>query len=124
MFKVNAPSDCGNAPKKKILLDFNIAFANADVDAIVRYLSDDIVWEIVGDKTIKGISDVKASLDEMAAYRAEELSLFQIITHGKEASAHGFFRFKDQNVAFADFYTFTSAGSSKIKHLTSYIVKI
>ena len=43
MTKITVNADCGNAPKKQILLDLNIAYARADIDAILENLSDDIV---------------------------------------------------------------------------------
>ena len=103
MLEVNIPFDCENAPKKKILADFNIAFAKGQVDEIASHLADDIVWEMVGDKTVKGISNVKALLEEMADYIAEGLDIHQIITHGKDASVRGELRFKNESIAFADF---------------------
>ena len=120
MLELHIPSDCGNSPQKKLLADFNIAFAKGQVDEIASHLAEDIVWEMVGDKTVKGISEVKALLEEMADYKAEGLNIYQIITHGKDASARGKLRFKNESIAFADFYEFSSAGSKKIKRLISY----
>lgn len=120
MLETHIPADCGNAPKKKLLADFNIAFANGQVEEIASHLTDDIIWEMVGDKTVKGIAEVRVLLEEMAHYKAKELHIHQLITHGKDASARGELRFENERIAFADFYEFSSAGSKKIKRLISY----
>lgn len=122
MLEVNIPSDRGNAPKKKLLADFNIAFAKGQVDEITSHFTVDITWERVGDKTVRGISKVKALLEKLADYNAEELHIHQIITHGKEASARGELVFKNERIVFADFYEFSSAGSKKIRRMISYAI--
>jgi ketosteroid isomerase-like protein len=52
--KVQAPADAGSAPRKQFLVDFNKAFAESDVDYIISHVSEDVVWEMVGDKKVQG----------------------------------------------------------------------
>ncbi len=58
MLKIIAPKDCDNAPKRRLIKDLNIAFANADIPALLPYFHEDIVWEMVNDRTISGIDNV------------------------------------------------------------------
>jgi len=51
--------DCGNAPKKLLLKELNIAFARGDSEKILSFVTDDIVWEIVGEKRLKGIENFR-----------------------------------------------------------------
>ena len=44
MPKITIHADCGDAPEKALLRDLNIAFANADVESILGFFSDDIRW--------------------------------------------------------------------------------
>lgn len=123
MLDIQYPRDCGNAPKKKVILDFNIAFANGDVDGILAFLTDNAVWEMVGDRTLAGRNEIRAALQEMSVFKAEKLEVLQIITHGKDASACGVLEFGESRVMFADFYEFTSAGSRQIKRMRSFAHK-
>lgn len=52
--KIIAPEDCGNAPKKLILRDFNIAFYTGDKDFILDNISENITWNIIGDSIVQG----------------------------------------------------------------------
>ena len=54
MTKITITADCGDAPKT-LLRDLNIAFARADVEAILALMSDDVVWRMVG----AGVSEGK-----------------------------------------------------------------
>ena len=54
MTEILIKPDCGNAPRKKLLEDFNIAFATGDADFIIQNVSTDIQWTIFGDKVITG----------------------------------------------------------------------
>lgn len=120
MLDVQYPDDCGNAPKKKVILALNIAFAKGDVEGVLAFLDPAATWEMVGDKVLRGHGQIGSMLRHMAGYQARKLEMFQIITHGKDASACGVLEFGDSRVRFADFYEFTSAGSSKLKRMTSF----
>ena len=123
--KISLPEDCGNAPRKRFIADFNIAFANGDMEFLTNCFAENAVWEMVGDKTIEGLENIISSLKEMADYRAESLELKSVITHGKLAAAEGTLSFGEENtIAFCDTYEFTSAGKNKIKRLNSYIVEL
>src|SRR5687768_632095 len=65
MVKVNVQPDCGNAPKKLFIRDFMIAFANSDTPSILDCLADDAVWEMVGERTLNGKSEVEAAQGKM-----------------------------------------------------------
>lgn len=121
MLDLEYPNDCGNAPKKKIILDFNIAFAHGDVEGVLAFLSPGAIWEVVGDNTWSGTAEIQTALKGMGSIKARKLNIQQIITHGKDASAHGVMEFVEGRIRFADFYEFTSAGSSKIKRMLTFV---
>lgn len=121
--RVQYPSGCGNAPKKDLLIDFNIAFARGEVGDVLNFLTDNALWKMVGDRTLQGKNEIEPFLEDMSKLRAKHLLIQQVITHGKDAGAHGVLDFGHHHrVAFADFYEFASAGSNKIKRITSYAV--
>jgi hypothetical protein len=121
--KIDINADCRNAPKKEFLRDFNIAFARADTDFILKSISDDIVWDIFGDKKIEGKDAFTAAVNDMSAYNPEELTIHNIITHGREAAVNGEFQMAgNKRYAFCDVYEFVSAGKNIIRHLYTYVV--
>ena len=116
--------DCGNAPKKAFLRDFNVAFAQADIPILLAAVTDDFRWEMVGDKVISGKEAFATALEEMKQYTASELTIDTIITHGREAAVSGTMTMEDgKRFSFADIYTFRGAKGDRIAALTSYVVE-
>ena len=123
MTKINVIPDCGNAPRKTFLRDFNIAFATGDADFIVEHVSDHITWEMVGDKTISGKEALSQAIHEMKDYTADESHILHMITHGKSAVLTGVIKMDGKTYDFCDVYEFVSAGKNILKHLKSYEIK-
>ncbi|WP_067147780.1 nuclear transport factor 2 family protein [Pseudotamlana agarivorans] len=125
MVKIITNTDCGNAPKKEFIKQFNIAFAQGDIDFISENVTDNFEWQMIGKKQIKGKSNFIEALKEMQAEDVVELILEKVLTHGKEGAASGILKMKNgKDYAFSDFYTFSSAKGSQIKALTSYVIEI
>lgn len=125
MAKISTPSDCGNSQKKEFIKDFNIAFADGNMDYILDNISDNIEWTIVGDKKIIGRESVENTLKEMANYKVSELIIDKILTHGKDAAATGIMRMENgKSYAFSDFYEFSSAKGEMIKSMVSFAIEV
>ncbi|MCE7053132.1 nuclear transport factor 2 family protein [Algoriphagus sp. AGSA1] len=125
MTKIISSPSCGNSPKMEFLKEFNIAFAKGDVNFLIESVTDDIVWNIVGDKQIKGKVDFAGELEKMKGYKASELVLDQILSHGKEGAANGTMKMEDGKIyAFSDFYRFKGAKGVKIQSISSYIIEV
>ena len=117
--------DCGNAPRKELLKAFNIAFARGDAGFILEHVAPDIVWHMVGDRTVRGMEQFAEALDEMKGSKATELHIHNIITHGNTAAADGILKFGQKSYAFCDVYKFSGAAkTAKIKEITSYVIGI
>ena len=125
MTKIIASPNCGNSPKMEFLKQFNIAFAEGDIAFLTKKVTDNIVWNIIGDKKIEGIEAFTEELEKMRSVRATELKLDQILSHGKEGAANGIMIMENSNqYAFSDFYVFQSAKGEKIQAITSYCIKL
>lgn len=122
--KIKIPKGCDNAPKKQTIIAFNSAFAEVNIDKVLSFLSDKVVWEMVGNQTIIGKTEVRKILENQVEYKAKGLTIEHIITHGALASADGFLDMGKITVAFCDIYEFTSAGSHTIKSIKSYIMEV
>ncbi|MYA78628.1 MAG: nuclear transport factor 2 family protein [Gemmatimonadetes bacterium] len=125
MPNITVKPDCKNAPKKALLRDFISAFAHADIEGVLSPMSDDIVWNLVGDSVIEGKENVRALLEAMQGVGTSDLVIESIITHGREAAVNGVIRSNSgQAHAFCDVVQFTSASSMKIKTMTSYSIAV
>lgn len=125
MTKVTVHADCGNAPKKLVLRDLNIAFAKADVEGILDHFTDDIRWQMVGEADLRGKEAVRESLEAMKGMVASELVILSIITHGSEGAVNGVITTEQGgSFAFCDVYRFESASSKKIKSMMSYAISL
>lgn len=125
MTKITVQPDCGNSPKKEFLKNFNVAFGKGKAQFIIDCVTDDIVWNMVGDKTIIGKEDFAKAINKMKDKEASELFIEKIITHGKEGATNGIITMKNRKkYAFCDVYEFKSSSSKMLKTLTSYVIEI
>lgn len=123
--KIVVPEDCENAPRKELIRDFNIAFAENKKDKILEFMANDIVWVMVGKKIMNGKEEAAKFLETIGDEIAEELILDTIITHGDTAACDGVIKFAKMAVAFCDVYKFTGHDQdAKIKELTSYGIEL
>lgn len=125
MTKITTTIHCGNSPKMAFIKQFNSAFAQGDVEFLAENVTDEIVWNILGDKKITGKENFLKALEQMKAEKASELILEQILSHGKEGAANGIMKMENGNdYAFSDFYIFNNAKGTQVKSITSYVIKI
>lgn len=125
MVKIIVEEDCGNAPKKEYVRDFNIAFAQNDVDKVLSMMTDDATWRMVGGETYQGGVAIRQALQKMGEAEAQELRLDHILSHGNQCAADGLITYKNSKVAFCDVYVFSShAKDAKIKELISYAIEV
>lgn len=124
-FNIHCLEDCGNAPKKQLLKEFIIARLKKDISFCEQWMTDDCIWELVGEQLIEGKERV---LHRFAKGNDDilELHIHHIITHGNVASLNGTILLKEEKaISFCDIYKFGSFGKkAKIKHITSYIIRM
>ena len=130
MLNIRVDEDCGNAPKKLLLRDFEIAFAQNDVAHLREQVAADIHWNRVGDKVLEGAeamaAEMAAGLAQSQSPKATELTLTNIITHGKTGAVDGMLTLEDgSSYAFCHVYSFSSnAKNAKIKAITAYVIAL
>jgi hypothetical protein len=126
MIKITIHEDCGNAPKKLFLKDFIVAAASLDSAFIARNTTEDIRWNLVGDRCISGKQDVLTEFQRSRSDDVAELIINTIITHGYNGAADGLLKFKDGKiVAFCDVYQFrASTNNAPIKAITTYAITL
>jgi hypothetical protein len=125
MTKVILSEDCGNSPKNMFLKNLTIAHAKGDLKFILSSVTDEIVWNFIGDKTYSGINEFTEYVKEMSKEKAAEIIIHQISTHGVSGAVNGEVKLKNGELyGFCDVYRFSNAKGEKVKSITSYIIKI
>jgi len=113
--------DCGNAPRKLLLHDFYKGVYRGETASLTDFLHEQFVWEFPGG-TIQ--NDKKAALEYLSQYyasRMRQLTITNMITHGPEAAVSGTVLTESGlEYHFCEIFTFSSAGSAKIKRVSSF----
>jgi SnoaL-like protein len=113
--------DCGNAPRKLLLQGFYQCLYRNELEYLAEYLHEHFVWDFPGG-TIR--QDKKAALEYLSQYyaaRMRQLTITNIITHGAEAAVCGTVLTESGlEYHFCDIFTFSSAGRSMIKYISSF----
>jgi hypothetical protein len=123
MTKINVRPDCGNAPRKSFLKEFNTALAKGVIKFLDKAISEDISYEIVGHIKIAGKEKYLNHLPDQIFWKVKELTIDTIITHGADASVSGQIKTKDnQSFKFCDVYRFKSAGGMTILSIDRFLV--
>lgn len=125
MVNVNVKPDCGNAPRKLFLRDYHIALASHNLPPILESVANDVQWEKVGTRLLKGKAEFERGLENLWDNKPDSVTIDNIITHGNTASVNGTLTDVVGEVyGFCDVYVFTSnAKDAKIKSITSYLIK-
>ena len=118
------PKDCGNAPKKQILIQFTLAVWNKKMDVIQQYAHESIEWHQLKIKKTSGLHEFMEAIQAGSTKTIERLEVFHVITHGKWASMNGVITYEDKSIVdFCDVYTFNNhSKSAKIIEVKSYQV--
>jgi len=125
MAKIISSTNCGNSPKMTFLKEFNIAFAKNNLDFIIENVTDEIVWNIIGDRKIEGREDFMDELKKMKSEKTTELFIDQILSHGKTGASNGIIKMQNgKKYAFSDFYVFQNTKTTQLKSITSYVIEI
>lgn len=124
MGKISIQPNCGNSPRKQFLRDLNVAFVNGDEEYLLSNISENINWEILGKIKVAGQEDYLNAIMNHKLWKAKELVVDTIITHGPDASVSGTFISSDNSkYAFCDIYRFKGAGGFVINSIATFLIK-
>ncbi|CAM1363286.1 conserved hypothetical protein [Tenacibaculum litoreum] len=104
MLKIISSPSCGNSPKMTLLKEFNIALAKGDLEFLTESVTDEIVWNIIGDRKVEGKEEFIEELKKIKEKEVIELTLEQILSHGKEGAVNGTIKMRNgKNILFQTF---------------------
>lgn len=113
-----------SAKNKEIVEKVNASFAEGEMEGFLSFCADDLVWTMVGSKTVKGKDAIR---EWMASMNIEppKFTVDNIIAEGDFVITHGDMTMKEKDgktvpYAYCDIYRFTDG---KIAELSSFVVK-
>lgn len=122
--RILCAEDCGNAPKKILIRDYEIAVAKNAAGDFLPYLANHCVWEIIGERELQGVENIQSTVQEESSRKPIELHIENILTHGTIGAANGTMKYQNSSLAFCNIYHFTSFKNAKIKRITSYRISM
>lgn len=123
--KVIRSEDCGNSPKNIFLEKLTIAIAKGDAKFILRSITEDIRWHMVGERVIEGKEDLKKVLQETKENAVAELTMYHITSHGKAGAVNGRLKVRGGRTQdFCSVYEFGNAKGVNVKEITLYVIEI
>ena len=109
---------------KKIVEKVNASFGENNVEGFLTFCADDVVWTIVGEKTVTGKDAIRQWLASMDI-EPPKFTVANVIGEGDFVTAYGDMTMKDKTgktvpYAYCDIYKFRGG---KILELKSFITK-
>jgi hypothetical protein len=122
--KILRSKDCGNSPKNKFIEELEIAIAKSDIEFLLNRVTEDIHWNIVGHKSVRGAGKLSEALRRASPASAiTELTIHHIVTHGKAGAVNGVRKYKDGVTCdFCTVYEFSSAKGTSVSGITHYAI--
>ena len=122
MTKVSVSEDCGNSPKNIFVQDLTVALAKGDSSFLLKGVSDDVCWNMVGEKSIQGKENFAAALKGFE--KAKELIVEHVATHGKAGAVNGKMKMTNgEMIAFCHVFEFSNTKGTEVREITSYMIR-
>ena len=118
--KINSSKDCGNSPKQKFAEDFTIAILKKDLPYLEEHSEENLQISHNGKESESGLGLLLGYVPE----KARAISIHNVISHGKKASANARLETKNSgNIEFAFFFQFSNAKGTSISEITFYKIE-
>lgn len=123
--EIFVPKDCGNAPRKLVLIDFVTNVVKQNIEVLHEHITEHIEWHNVAtNQLIRGRKQFLDEVKMMNIEGAKSLRFAYVITHGKTTSVNGTLFFDGAKLHFNDVIEFSQAGNKgKIKKVISFWIK-
>ncbi|MGA8852851.1 MAG: nuclear transport factor 2 family protein [Christiangramia sp.] len=115
--------------KEELLRKLNDAFANCNTQFLANSVTNDILWKIVGEKTISGKKEFEESLEKMRLGGPMKITIEDITISDEKSVVEGMVEFKIEpgklrKYAFCDIYIFSETDERKFRELRTYVTQI
>lgn len=115
--------------KEKFLREVNKAYTDGNSGFLMDHITDDVCWEIVGEKYISGKSEFQEVLDQMKEMPSMEVQVDKIIINDQYGIAEGVVISRNRlgqkkQFGFCDIYKFSDGPKIRIRNIKSYVIDI
>jgi len=117
MIKVSGPSEPPASTQSKLLQAFAIALADANVPALLRLITTDVVWQPVGRRAVSGVDGFLRTVTRYGP--ATELTIDTLITEGRAGAVSGTLVFGRKRRTFCLVCRFDGA-QGMVRSITAY----
>jgi len=113
------------ADRKTIVENINAAFAENNLEKVLSFCTEDLIWTMVGDKTVKGKDAIRQWIASMNP-EPPQLMIQQIIAEGDVVIARGDMIMKDSKdenahtYSFCDIYRFAG---DRVVELIAFVIE-
>jgi ketosteroid isomerase-like protein len=110
---------------KEIVKKVNESFTAGNTDGFLEHCSDNVVWNMVGDKETKGKTAIKNWMSQMEGMEPPKFTVDKIVAEGDSVVCYGDMTMKGEDgkegkYSYVDAYQFSGG---KIAELRSFVVK-
>jgi uncharacterized protein len=114
-----------SADRKNIVEQINAAFAENNLEKVLSFCTDDLVWTMVGDTTVKGKDAIRRWIGSMNP-QPPQLMIQQIVAEGDVAIARGDMIMKDSTDGIAHTYSFCDVyrfAGDRVAELIAFVIR-
>jgi ketosteroid isomerase-like protein len=114
---------------EKFLRLVNDAFSKGDTQFLLKHVTEDFSWIIVGEKTVGGPTELTEALDGMKNMPPMKIDIHHVMTTGNSGVVEGVVVGRNRNdqkkyFGFCDIYKLAGEEELKIKRMTSYVIDV
>ncbi len=115
--------------KEKFLREVNKAYTDGNSRFLMDHITDDICWEIVGEKYIGGKNEFQQVLDQMQEMPSMEIQVDNIFINDNFGIVEGVVVSRNRlgqkkHFGFCDIYKFVDKSDITIGSIKSYVIDI
>ncbi len=115
--------------KEDFLRKVNQAFVEGDRQFLLESISEDICWDIVGEKMLSGKNEFSDALEQMRELPPIQIDIHKVVIQDATAVVSGIVVGRNhvgqkKNFGFCDVYELMDSEGLKISKMTSYVIDI
>ena len=115
--------------KEQFLRRVNKAFVDSDREFLLQSISDNICWDIVGEKLVSGKTEFSEALEQMQEMPPINIDIQKVVIQDESAVVSGIVVGRNhlgqkKNFSFCDIYELKNDEGWKIDKMTSYVIDI
>ena len=114
------------ADRKAVIEHINDAFAENNLEKVLSFCTNDFIWTMVGDTSVKGKDAIRQWMASMDVEPPQELNIQQVLSEGDTVITRGDMMMKGRkepaahSYAFCDVYRFKG---DKVAELTAFVIR-